>query len=378
MCHEAAVRATASCFFISPLGGDDPAENHAQILRCLAAETEWERVEALRGLTLLTALCAAVTYVVPESRLPNKHLIAPLFLRASRETLRIYEDYDLEHPNASSLGIRLFLSSAIQTAMGTQGVAFHILGEAGLIAMRMRLYEESSLEGREPVEENLLRNAFWQLYVCDKTALVMKVRPVTIDEALFETELTLKTLSRSPVILFDHGLESNRAGIEDRLLEGFHLIRRLWAMAARVIQSMELHSKRASGAAASTGACRESIAELSEAYFEMVTLTNNLPAWIRSPEESSSPDASPDAEQHLLDILQRQRTSYLISIYCIKVFVLNTAIRCNTTEVMGLSTGPLTLAMRQIEQAQDFLNVLGSVPFLHLQVEGEQCVSRPT
>jgi hypothetical protein len=31
--------------------------------------------------------------------------------------------------------------------------------------------------------------------------------------------------------------------------------------------------------------------------------------------------------------------------------------------------------MRQVEQAQDFLNVLESVPFLHLQAEGEQCVS---
>lgn len=113
VCHEATLRATVSRFFISLSDGDDPAEDHARVSRCFAADNERERIGALRSLTLVAALCAAVTYVIPESLLPNKHLTAPLFLRASRETLRIYEDYDLEHPNSSSLSIRLFLSTAI-------------------------------------------------------------------------------------------------------------------------------------------------------------------------------------------------------------------------------------------------------------------------
>lgn len=377
MCHEAALRASVSRFFTSTFGGDDPSDNRAQVLACFAADGEQERIETLRSLTLLTALCAAVTYVVPESLLPYKHLTAPLFLRASRATLSIYEDYDLEHPNSSSLSIRLFLSSAIQNATGTRGVAFHILSEAGIIAMRMCLYNERSLEGREPIEESLLRNAFWQLYVCDKTALVMKGRPVTVHETLFETELTLEAHSRNPVPLFDHGPESNGPMIENRLLVGFHVIRRLWAMAARVIQAMELNSKRVSDAQADTDVCPESIAQLSRAYFETITMTNSLPTWVRSPGRSS-PDVSREADQHLLDILQRQRTSYLISLHCVKVFVLNSAIQCDITEVIGLSgVAPLTLAMKQIEVAQDFFNILESVPFLHLQAEGEQCVSRP-
>ncbi|KAH7016668.1 hypothetical protein EDB80DRAFT_634185 [Ilyonectria destructans] len=375
VCHEATLRVTVSRFFISLSDGDNPAEDHARVSRCFAADNERERIGALRSLTLVAALCAAVTYVIPESLLPKKHLTAPLFLRASRETLRIYEDYDLEHPNSSSLSIRLFLSTAIQNATGTHGVAFHILSEAGLIAMRMRLYDESSLEGQEPLEENLLRNAFWQLYVCDKTALVMKGRPVTIHETLFETELTLKTHSRSSMPLFDYRGESDGAWIEDRLLEGFHVIRRLWTMAARVIQAMESNSKRASDAPTDTGACRKSIMQLSEVYFEMITLTNNLPALVRPPGELS-PDVNRDADQHLFDVLQRQRTSYLITLHSIKVFVLNSAIQYNMTEVMGLSAEPLMLAMRQIELAQDFLNVLESVLFLHLQAEGEQCVEK--
>ncbi|RYC79088.1 hypothetical protein BFJ63_vAg18032 [Fusarium oxysporum f. sp. narcissi] len=45
-------------------------------------------------------------------------------------------------------------------------------------------------------------------------------------------------------------------------------------------------------------------------------------------------------------------------------------------EVVGLSADPLALAMRQIELAQDFLDALENMPFLHLQAEGEHCVEK--
>lgn len=204
----------------------------------------------------------------------------------------------------------------------------------------------------------------------------MKTRSVTIHESLFETALSLKPHSRSPVPLFDHGSESSGAGTEDRLLEGFHIIRRLWAMAARVIQVMESSSKRPGDARADTEVCHENIARLSEAYFEMIALMSNLPALTRSSGESSS-DVNRDSDQHLFDIFQRQRTSYLITLHVIKVLVLNSAIQCKMTEVIGLSADAMTLSMRQIELAQDFLNALESVPFLHLQAEGEPSVSSP-
>jgi hypothetical protein len=392
MCHEATLRATAQRCFVLPSTIDDSAENQTWVYQCLAAgngngNSEMEHLKALRNLTLLTALCAAVTYVVPESLLPNKHLMAPLFLRAARNMLSVYEDYDLEHPDSSSLTIRMFLSSAIQIATGSRGIAFHILNEACLIAMRMHLYDESAVQGQDPVEQTILRNAFWQLYVCDKTALVVKGRPVTIHEPLFESELTLQIRSHRPVSLFDHGHSHNtdnninNAGVlEDCLLDGFHVIRRLWTMAARVIQAVESTRERSWDAHPHPKDSSHRAAQLSEAYFEMITLTHDPPLWTthyNSARDSHSPaDSGPGAwDKDLADILQRQRTSYLITLHSIKVFVLSAVIESNMTEIIGLSTEPLALAMRQVEQAQDFLNVLESVPFLHLQAEGEQCVS---
>lgn len=377
MCHEAALRMTVGRFFMSNLAGDSHLEIRSQVSHLFIATDEPELVTTLRSLTLLTALCASVIYVVPEDVLPDKHLTGPLFLRAARDMLRIYEDYDLEHPDSSSLIIRLFLSTAVQTATGRQQLAFHILNEAGLVAMRLRLYDEASLEGLGPFEEKLRRNAFWQLYVCDHTALVMKGRPVTIHEKLFDAELSLEPRSQNGVSLFEHGHSSQGAIIEDRLLEGFHLIRRLWAIAARIIQAIESRSRSEVGAAGhSNRTCQcNDTAQLSEAYFDMITSTNDLYAWILTPTEAYVGDCQ-DSQLHTFDVLHRQRTSCLITLHSIKIFVLNCAVQGGLPEIVGLTKEPRALAMRQIELAQEFLNVLESVPFLHLRTEGESCVSR--
>ncbi|KAH7188033.1 uncharacterized protein B0J16DRAFT_412556 [Fusarium flagelliforme] len=375
LCHEATLRTTVNRFFDtrqhSPC--EDTLETYSWALSCFSSDDEYSEIEKLRSLTLLLALCAAVSYAVPESLLPTKYLTAPLFLKTTRDLLNVYHDYDLEHPDSSSLNIRMFLSSALQTSRGTNGVAFHILGEAGLIAMRMRLYCENSLEGRNPIEQQILRNAFWQLYVCDKTVLVMGGRPVSIHETLFDTQLSLKSSSQSPATLFEYGPESSGAEIEGRLMEGFHIIRRLWAMAARVVRCME--SRSTGHTDRFTELYQEDIAELSKAYFETITLTNCYPVWDVSP-AALSPDTNREIDTGLNDILQRQKTSYLISLHSIRLFVLNSAISCNMTQIMGLSAEPLSLAMRLIELAQDFLNVLEDIPFLHLQAEGEQCAEK--
>ena len=182
------------------------------------------------------------------------------------------------------------------------------------------------------------------------------------------------------MLLFDHGHDTDNinstGALEDCLLDGFHVIRRLWEMAARVIQAVESTRERSWDAYPHPMHSSHRAAQLSEAYFEIITLTNPSPLWTQYNSAPNSPgDPGSAVDQHLVDILQRQRTSYLITLHSIKIFVLSAVIESNMTEIIGLTTEPLGLAMRQVEQVQDFLNVLESVPFLHLQAEGEQCVS---
>jgi hypothetical protein len=160
------------------------------------------------------------------------------------------------------------------------------------------------------------------------------------------------------------------------MLEGFHIIRRLWTMAARVIQFIEADPKRTRTAFADTETSRARLEQSSKAYFEIITLMNDPSPWTPLP-EGSTPHTNQDMDQHLSGLFRRQRTSYLITLHCIKIFVLCAAVQNHKTEVIGLTAEPRTLAMRQIGLAQDFINVLDSVPFLNLQTEGEQCVRTP-
>lgn len=378
LCHEATVRATVTRFFVPLSGATDQQADLELISSCFYGNSDKDTIAVLRSLTLLTALCAAVTYVVPNTLMANNDLMAPLFLQASRETLRIFEDYDLEWPDSSSLNIRHFFSTAVQSATGMYGASSHILNQAGLLTMKMRLYDESSYNGLDPIEEKLLRNIFWQLYVCDQTALIMKDRPVTVHESLFLTEFTAKTQSSYSHLLLIHDESSHGARLEQCLAEGFHVICRLWTMAARVIHAMEHLSNQRTQPANFEDVLRcETADRLSSAYYEVITLSSEFPTYDVLPEDAS-PALDAEKDHGLLDILQRQRTSYLLSLYTIKIFVLKTAIASDMTDVLGLSAEPLTLAMRQIELAQEFLLVLESVPFVHLQTEGEHCVSMIT
>lgn len=391
LCHEISIREAVNRFFIPlPDGPGSCEENRARVALCFTADNEVDRIGALRSVTLLTALCAAVSYVVPETLLPEKYSVAPLFLRAARRILRIYEDYDLEHPDSSSLGIRTLFSTAIQSATGMLGASTHNLNQAGVLAMKMRLYDEKSFQGLDPIEETLLRNMFWQLYVCDQTVLVMGAlgsRPVTIHEALFETDFTVKARSSQTVPLLIHDGCPDGAKLEESLAEGFHIICRLWTMAARVVHGMKVLSRKQrsyDGLLDPLEGHADAIARLSAAYFEVITLKIEFPsasftttAGAQAESVRSHGSSSSRGEQYLVDMLHRQHTSYLLSLHSIKAMVLSSATQCGMTEVLGLSAAdPSTLAMRQIELAQDFSHILESVPFTHLQTEGEHCVSQ--
>ena len=372
LCYEATLREGISRFL--PLIGDDYQEVLSSVLRDFTAANEPDRVGALRQFTQLTSLCAFIAHSLPASLVRYKHLIAPIFLRAAREMLRIYEDYDLEHPDSTSLSVRVCLAAAIQHATGKTGVAWNTLGQAGLIAQRMRLYDERSLEGREPLEAQLLRYSFWQLYISDKTAVVVKGRPVTLHERLFDTALSLQICPRNPKPLLNNDGALGDARLECRLIEGFRIICRLWTMAAELMEALELGTWAEGEICPGSSRCLQgrSITKLTESYFAIITLANNLPAWVRE----ESPAAGGDRPEVQINSLQLQRMRILVTISCVKFLLSNAAIRCNMPEVIGLSPQPLTLAMRQIELAQDFLNVIEGVPVLHIQIEGEHCVSK--
>jgi hypothetical protein len=96
--HDRTLRAGASLFFpedcLRTSETTEPRDGHRKTLYA-------------KDFTLISALCAFVMSVMPSSLLPSRKELAGPFLQASRAMFRLYEEHDLEHPDSTSLTIRI-------------------------------------------------------------------------------------------------------------------------------------------------------------------------------------------------------------------------------------------------------------------------------
>ncbi|KAL4773306.1 hypothetical protein BDW60DRAFT_206597 [Aspergillus nidulans var. acristatus] len=121
---------------------------------------------------------------MPSCVLAYGKAVDRLLLKASRDMLKIYEDFDLEFPDSTSLSIRSLQSSTLQHITGRKGAAFHVLGQATLLAQSLHLYDEQAVLKNDPIESRLLRLTFWILYSDDKGGQVLGARPTVLHELL--------------------------------------------------------------------------------------------------------------------------------------------------------------------------------------------------
>jgi hypothetical protein len=78
-------------FPISPIIHEPSIRAMVPLLEGYGAHSE--DMAALRSRTLLTALCAVTALTLPASVIPMREQIGRQFLTASRETLKMHQDY---------------------------------------------------------------------------------------------------------------------------------------------------------------------------------------------------------------------------------------------------------------------------------------------
>ncbi|KAF6811019.1 C6 transcription factor [Colletotrichum sojae] len=276
VCHIPGLQTMAAAQF--PLDGYDGNDN------AFEHGTDHDRVAHMRAFTLLTAVCAAIASVYPETMLPYRDLVAAPFLGASRSMLKVYEDYDTQVPISSSLPTRLLQSAALQHAAGKTSAAWHVLSQAGLLAQSLRLHSEQSLTKYDQLEATLLRNNFWMLFVADKSAIAMANRPVTLHEPLFDSTMDLAEKNPIRGSLLDPSMRNLPEAFEETLTEGFLLIRRCWASASRLL--VAIRSKRQNTALDDpvNHANREDRESMTRMHKEVMGLLDELPPWLDSPD----------------------------------------------------------------------------------------------
>jgi hypothetical protein len=363
--HEGTLRAATSIFL---------PENHPNLSRIDMSPNSHANILYAKSFTLITALCAFVTSVMPESLLPNRNLLAGPFLQSSKAMLRLYEDYDLEQPDSTSITIRIWQSGALQNSTGRREGAWHVHSEASLLALRLRLYDETAVRHDSNVESRLLRMNFWLLYSADKAAAALESRLSVLSEPLFEDNLTLLENCDDDEPLLDAAKISVQGDLERRITAGFHLKTQVWAAGARVIikiKALLRRQKRQGWVAENKDA---EIMLISQANIYFSTLIHKLPAWLQRPEIINNDDAATATYQKTCFWVQK---SNIMTVYhCLKLIILQKCIENDMLEVLGLTRQPLSWAMRKVEIVQDFINELQMAPFFCYKVQGEAGVSQ--
>ncbi|KAK3935846.1 hypothetical protein QBC46DRAFT_396517, partial [Diplogelasinospora grovesii] len=362
-------------FPTAPIVHEPTLRSHAALLfsdtssaSLFASPNECERATHMSSFALVTAVCASISSVVPETLLSYGPVVAAIFLQASRETLKAYEDYDLEHPNSASLSIRDLQSVALQHVTGKKGIADHVLGEAGLIALKLRLYNEQAVVRSDPIEAQLLRLSFWHLYSADKAAASLESRAYILHEGLFVGGLTLLPSAETFTPLMDTDTPWDEEPFEERLLVGFQLIPHLWGSAARLLASMRAYDK-----AAKNG--NGTLSALTRQYLDFVGVIDGLPHWLQVSNLIASPEDSAAVSRQKKSFWVQRCTS-LMTFHCLRLVILQQCIDSGLWDVMGLSDQPLALAMKKAETIQDFVQTTDDIPFIYHQIKGEPNVER--
>ncbi|KAM0281437.1 hypothetical protein ACHAQH_003560 [Verticillium albo-atrum] len=330
-------------------------------------------LEEMRSYTLLTALCAVMcTIPEPDPNTPyDDSGIAKIFLSASRSMLSCYADFDMEHPDSSSLVLRYFQSNTLHF-FGKIRAAMHLLRSAWSLAITLRLYDETSLAGIDDVEAQRLRRVFWCMYQGDKSASVLNGVPSLMMDLCLEQPITLTIEGPSQVGLL-RGDSSFQ--FEKQTMAGFHMSTHLWKSGTDILLDLKIivHA-RARAQQIDAGAPEPRANAVMHAYLSFCALLDDLPSWLANPDSYSAADKA-------VTLLRRrsfwaQRTNLLITYQCLRLAIIRQAEKHGLCHLFGLTNDGSMLAMRKLKISNDMLLAAKSVPFESLQANGEPCVEK--
>ncbi|KAK1658336.1 hypothetical protein BDP55DRAFT_565437 [Colletotrichum godetiae] len=337
-------------------------------------------IPTIRAFALITALCAVVSSTLPAEIFPGGAALAMPFLRTSREALRLYQDYDIEHPESGSIIIRYFHSNSLH-ALGKTSVSWHAMGEALRLVQEMRLYDEASFSGLEWPEAQLRRNTFWHLYIGDKSASILNKVPISLHQMCLDTPITTLFDKTEDCKLLQAGPEiDDTADFECRLRLCFNLCFQLWYTASEMLVDLNLlsrlHCKTGSIPSGTSNDASELKKSTTQSYFDFTSILHSCPAWVRDPKDAVSGTISESTAQFRVRAIFIQKANLFVTFHMLRLVLLTRFSERGFIEVLGLIDDPVMLAMRKVEIASDLLEAVSDIPFEALQANGEPCVEK--
>ncbi|KAH6633807.1 hypothetical protein C7974DRAFT_308974 [Boeremia exigua] len=332
-----------------------------------------ERLSRIRKWTLLSALCAATSFLLPSSLFPERDLFGRPFLRASREMLKIYQDLDIEQPDYTSLAIRYYHSNAFH-AVGKTRVSWHVLGEAVRLTQEMRLFDEQTYLGLDPMEAHLQRSTFWQIYTADKSAAILNDCPIALHEMCLGTPVTT-LYPRSPYLscTIQDSLPSTTIVESCDVATGFNLCQDLWMKASDLILRLGAMKALQNSTKQSTF-LRDIQVAITCDHIQFVSILDDLRVANISDVATLTRDER--ATTRLVRTRNVQQANLLVTFHCLRLVLLQKFKENGCSSLLGISEDATAFALRQTEVASDMIQVLKETSIECLQLNGEPCVEK--
>ncbi|EIN12545.1 hypothetical protein PUNSTDRAFT_97313 [Punctularia strigosozonata HHB-11173 SS5] len=179
---------------------------------------------------LVMSTVASTLVQVPRSYVPMDRPAVRKLAQTCYEASRHISVATYDPPTSMHVVVRYFdcVYHFCEGHDATQHAAF---GEAAHIAVTLRMHEEASYEGLDPIESEVRRRTFWLLFDADKSMSILLGRPICLrDEDCtvhFPKELDDEYITPSAYLPQPHG--------KTALVSGLNYISRIFALLGEIL-----------------------------------------------------------------------------------------------------------------------------------------------
>ncbi|KAF9221578.1 hypothetical protein BS17DRAFT_737325 [Gyrodon lividus] len=179
---------------------------------------------------LVMSTVASTLVQVPKSYLPMERSIVRRLAQTCCEASRHITIASYDPPTSMHVVIRYF-DCIYHFCEGHDAIQHAAFGEAAHIAITLRMHEEASYEGLDPIECEVRRRTFWLLFGADKSMAVLLGRPICLrDEDCtvhFPRELDDEYITPSTYLPQPHGRTA--------IISGLNYISRIFSLLGEIL-----------------------------------------------------------------------------------------------------------------------------------------------
>ncbi|KNZ80907.1 Transcriptional activator protein acu-15 [Termitomyces sp. J132] len=165
---------------------------------------------------LVMSTVASTLVQVPRSYLPMERPVVRKLAQTCHEASRHISVASYDPPTSMHVVIR-YLDCVYHFCEGHDATQHAAFGEAAHIAVTLRMHEEASYEGLDPIECEVRRRTFWLLFGADKSMSILLGRPICLrDEDCtvhFPKELDDEYITPSAYLPQPHGKTATVSGL---------------------------------------------------------------------------------------------------------------------------------------------------------------------